>query len=525
MRRPGTWRCGFPVVAMAGTLMGLAAPSVPWAHGADDELPPIPRLKGVRPRNVIFILVDDHRYDLLGYLNHPFIETPHLDALAAGGVHFAQAMVTTSLCSPSRASILTGQYMHHHGVVDNNNRVPEGTIFFPQYLQRHGYETAFIGKWHMGGHSDEPRPGFDHWVSFRGQGFYNPGKDRRGRPRMLNVDGKHVPQKGYITDELTDYALRWLKQRDGKRPFFLYLSHKAVHGMFYPAKRHAGRYAGKPIPVPPSQRLAPRDLKLKPKWVRDQRNSWHGIEYAYHRKTDIAEHYRAYCEALLAVDESVGRLMAFLKERGWDRDTLVMYMGDNGFQWGEHGLIDKRTAYEASMRVPLIAHCPSLFRPGTVVRQLVANIDIGPTILEAAGLGTPSFMDGRSFLKLAAGKMDPAAWRKYLLYEYYWEWNFPHTPTTFALRGERYKFIQYHGIWDLDEFYDLEADPHEQHNLIGDKAHAKRVRAYRQRLHEMLVQDKANRVPFSFKRGLGAHYRRADGSHAADFPKVFYRDK
>ena len=508
------------VSVMAGLDWQLCPPPV----SAADRLP-MERIEGVEPRNVIFILVDDHRYDLASYMGHPFIETPRLDALARGGVHFAAGFVTTSLCSPSRASVLTGQYMHHHGVVDNNVLTRPGTIFFPQYLQQAGYETAFIGKWHMGGHSDAPRPGFDHWVSFRGQGFYYPSKDRKGRPRTINVNGKSVPQRGYITDELTDYALDWLKGRSGKKPFFLYLSHKAVHGMFYPAKRHAGRYADKKMPVPPTMADTPENRKGKPKWLLDQRNSWHGVEYAYHRKTNIEEHYRAYCEAFLAVDESIGRIMDYLKERGWDQSTLVIYMGDNGFQWGEHGLIDKRTAYEASMRVPFVAHCPELFKSGTVIKDVVANIDIGPTVLEAAGIKTPAHMDGRSFLGLAAGKIDSKDWRKYLLYEYYWEWNFPHTPTTYALRTKKYKLIQYHGVWDLDEFYDLENDPHETKNLLLDPKYGKLVREYRMNLYRILEQDGGNRVPFSFKRGLGSHYRRQSGSHAADFPKPFYRDE
>lgn len=183
----------------------------------------LPRLPGVKPRNVVLILTDDHRYDAMGFMGHPFLETPHMDALARGGAHMQNAFVTTSLCSPSRASILTGLYTHRHRVVDNNNPVQPGVIFFPQYLKQAGYETAFIGKWHMGSDTDDPQPGFDHWVAFRGQGTYLP------NPNGLNVNGKRVQQKGYITDELTDYALDWLSQREGDKPFMLYLSHKAVH--------------------------------------------------------------------------------------------------------------------------------------------------------------------------------------------------------------------------------------------------------------------------------------------------------
>ena len=488
--------------------------SGPRAWAGDDPLT-ITRIEGARPKNVIFILSDDHRYDVMGFMGHPFVETPHMDRMARRGVHFANAMVTTSLCSPSRASILTGQYMHHHGVVDNNVPTNPDTIFFPQYLQQVGYQTGFFGKWHMGGHSDAPRKGFDRWVSFRGQGHYYPPNNVRW---SLNVDGQSVPQRGYISDEITDYALRWLAARDTQRPFFAYVSHKGVHGMFEPAQRHAGRYADREMPIPETMANTGENYAGKPMWLKNQRNSWHGVEFAYHQKTDIQQHYRLYCEALLGVDESIGRLLEFLEQNGLAEDTLVMYMGDNGFQWGEHGLIDKRTAYEASMRVPLMAYAPQTIPAGSVVPQVVANIDIGPTILEAAGLATPPQMDGRSFYGLARGQLDPRQWRDSLLYEYYWEWNFPHTPTTFALRDQRYKFIQYHGLWDTDELYDLQADPQEKTNLIHQPQHKQRVAAMRARLHEMLSQDDATRVPFSFKRGDGANLRLESGSKAAEFP-------
>jgi N-acetylglucosamine-6-sulfatase len=481
------------------------------------------KIEGSTARNVVFILSDDHRYDVMSFLGHPWVETPAMDRMARDGVYFQYAMVTTSLCSPSRASILTGQYMHQHGVVDNNVPAKPGSIFFPQYLQAAGYRTGFFGKWHMGGHSDAPRPGFDKWVSFRGQGHYYP--PERPKNWSLNIDGKRVPQQGYITDELTEYAIEWLDslRQEGDKPFFMYLSHKGVHGMFYPAQRHAGRYKGKPLPKPATMANTPENYKDKPLWLKNQRNSWHGVDFAYHRETDIAEHYRLYCEALLSVDESIDRVRAWLEENGLSDNTLIMYMGDNGFQWGEHGLIDKRTAYEASMRVPLVGVCPGLWEPGTRLQQVVANIDIGPTILEAAGLRTPSQMDGRSFLQLAAGRLDPGKWRKNLLYEYYWEYNFPHTPTTFALRTQRYKFIQYHGVWDIDELYDLQLDPDEQHNLIFASEHQQRIKQMRADLHEMLAKADANRVPFSHKRSMGANLRSESGSRAAEFPPQLLR--
>lgn len=205
-----------------------------------------------KKRNVVFILLDDLRYDGMGFIQ-PEVQTPNIDDLAARGVHFTDAVVTSSLCSPSRASILTGMSIRNHKIVDNNNSSEEGLTYFPEYLQKTGYQTGFFGKWHMGSHSDMPRSGFNKWVSFAGQGAYYP-QDRippplrsQGVVNQLNVDGKHVDQKGYITDELTDYALTWLKEEvDQSKPFFLYLSHKAVHSDATPAKRHEGQYNCKP---------------------------------------------------------------------------------------------------------------------------------------------------------------------------------------------------------------------------------------------------------------------------------------
>lgn len=480
------------------------------------QIPRLARIPQARPRNIVLILADDHRYDALGFLGHPFLQTPRLDELARNGIHFPNAFVTTALCSPSRASILTGLYAHRHRVVDNNNPVPPGTHFFSQYLKQAGYETAFIGKWHMGGEGDDPQPGFDHWVSFRGQGTYLP------NPNGLNVNGRRVPQKGYITDELTDYAIDWLKGRRGNRPFMLYLSHKAVHAEFIPAERHKGRYQNRTFRPPVTMADTPENNEGKPVWVRNQRNSWHGVEYPYHSDLDIAEYNKRYMETLLAVDDSVGRVMDYLKERGWLDSTLVIYMGDNGFAFGEHGLIDKRTAYEESMRIPMIAHCPELFRGGgREVKSVVANIDIAPTFLEAAGLRAPEYMDGRSFIPVAQGKR--IAWRDALLYEYYWERNFPHTPTIHALRGDRYKYIHYHGIWDTDELYDLQNDPLERRNLINDPAHASVVREMNRKLFAMLEASDGMYIPLYPDRGSQQNKRRPNGSRAADFPPPFYR--
>jgi N-acetylglucosamine-6-sulfatase len=492
-------------------LVGLSA-AMPPAPG--EEPAPLPRREGARPRNVILILTDDHRHDAIGFVGHPFLETPNLDRLGRN-VHCRNALVATALCSPSRASILTGLYPHRHRVVDNNNPVPPGTIFFPQYLKQAGYDTAFIGKWHMGGESDAPQPGFDRWVSFRGQGTYPPSKNG------LNVDGQRVPQKGYITDELTDYAIDWLAQRPADRPYFLYVSHKAVHSEFIPADRHKGRYANATFTPPTTMADTPENRRGKPMWAQNQRNSYHGAEFPYHGNLDIAAYYRRYCETLLAVDDSVGRLLKLLEERGQLESTLVLYMGDNGFAFGEHGLIDKRTAYEISMRVPMLVHCPELFKAGTVVDSMVANIDVAPTILEAAGLVPPESLDGRSFLGVA---QDPTRkGRERFLYEYYWERNFPHTPTMHALRTNRFKFIRYYGLWDTDELYDIQADPHERTNLIRDPEHAATAAQLREELFATLERTGGMSIPLYSDRGGSMNLRRASGSKAAEFPDELLR--
>lgn len=500
--------------------LGLFVATFTNVH-AETELPATPKRDGVKPRNVVFILTDDHRFDAMGFTGHPFLETPNLDSLAAEGAHIKNAFVTTSLCSPSRASILTGLYTHKHRVIDNNRAVPPGTLFFPQYLQRAGYSTGFFGKWHMGGHNDDPRTGFDRWVSFRGQGnYFAPRPSYR-----LNVDGQKVPQKGYITDEVTDYAIDWLKEKQNSgEPFFMYLSHKAVHSDFTPAPRHEGKYADADLSFLPRGENITAENNA-PRWVRDQKNSWHGIDFSYHSDKGLDYLYRRYCETILAVDDSVGRVMQQLKDMGIHDETLVIYMGDNGFMWGEHGLIDKRVAYETSIRVPMMMQCPDLFEGGAVVPQVVGNIDVGPTILHAAGLETPEYMDGESFLSLP-GHPD-ADWRDYFLYVYYWEKNFPQTPTQFALRGDRFKYITYYGLWDTDELYDLTTDPDELNNLIHDPAYANVAKEMESKLYEMLGEEGGMDIPMNQPKGgiKNKRWKRVDGQQASEFPQAMVVDE
>ncbi|MFN7280184.1 MAG: sulfatase [bacterium] len=466
---------------------------------------------GQRP-NVIFILSDDHRFDFMGFTGKvPWLETPNMDRMAREGAWVKNATVTTALCSPSRASILTGQYAHAHTVVDNFSPVPEKIRFYPEYLQAAGYRTSFFGKWHMGNEGDDPQKGFNHWESFRGQGvYYNP---------TVNINGKRSTFKdsAYITDLLTDHAIEWMNGQPKDKPFFVYLSHKGVHDNFQPAKRHIGRYKGKPINYPstinltagprsrmfgdtlriPRAAMAVRDTNVNtrdiPNWVWRQRDSWHGVDFLYDGKVDFDDTYRRYCETLLGIDDNIGKIIDALKATGRDKNTVIIYMGDNGFLWGEHGLIDKRNMYEESQKVPMLVYAPGMVNPGTVLNQVIQNVDVAPTILEMAGVPKPAQMQGASFLPLLRGQN--IAWRDRAFYEYYWEFSFPQTPTTFGMRKGRYKFIWYHGIWDVSEFFDLEKDPEEKNNLYRHPAYQAMIKEYRDELWQWLEQTGGMQIP------------------------------
>src|SRR5690625_5973074 len=383
-------------------------------------------LNGIKPKNIIFILIDDHRYDYIGFLEtFDWLETPSMDRMPKEGAYFPNAFVTTSLCSPSRASILTGQYSHTHKVVDNSSPADPDLIYFPQYLQQMGYQTSFFGKWHMGGSTDAPRPGFDHWESFRGQGeYYKP---------TLNINGTRVEYEDstYTTDLLTKHAIEWLDERDNDKPFFLYLSHKAVHGLFEPAERHRGKYENEEIGVPPSFYTSAQPVHGKthafgyqkylgplkdsvtnpasgqayygeamvPDWQKMQRESWHGVDFMYHAQhVNYETLVKRYCELILSLDESIGIILNYLDREDLSDSTLVNYMGDNGFSFGEHGLVDKRHFYEESVKVPFLVRCPDLIDSGKVIENMVQNIDIAPTILELAGVKKPEQIQGMSIV-------------------------------------------------------------------------------------------------------------------------------
>jgi len=509
----------FSLTLRLATSAALLACAAPFASAAAAATTP-------QRHNMIFVLVDDLRFDSMGFLT-PGLKTPNIDFLARNGVYFPNAVVTSALCSPSRATILTGQAARNHGVIDNNDSSEEGLKFFPQYLHSAGYQTAFIGKWHMGQSSDAPRPGFDHWVSFRGQGNYfptdglSPAQLQAGQRQMLNVDGREVQQKGYITDELTGYALDWLERgRDASKPFFLYLSHKAVHSEAKPPERYAKQYADLDIKLPASMANTEENNRGKPMWVRNQRNSWHGADFLYHTDQPLTEYVREYYRTLSPVDESLGKILGYLRKNGLEKDTLIVFYSDNGFLFGDHGLIDKRNAYEPSVRVPMIAYAPGLLPKGVVNPVRVRNLDLAPTFLDVAKVPAPPQFEGKSVLPVASAKLTAADWKEPdFIYEYYWEWTFPQTPTTFAIESGRVKYIQYHGVWDIEELYNLEQDPEEMHNLIDDPSYARTKIDLRHRLFAALASNKGQHVvPFTERRSEGAVYRKQNGPGAVSFP-------
>ncbi len=483
--------------------------------------------KDCKQMNVVFILSDDHRFDYMGFMNAvPWLETPNMDRMAAEGAHMKNAFVTTSLSSPSRASILTGLYSHTHKVVDNAAPLPDGLTFFPEYLQEAGYKTGFFGKWHMGNDSGDPQPGFDHWESFKGQGeYYNP---------RINTNGEWIQYNDstYVTDLLTVHALDFIKKQyqKGER-FFVYLSHKGVHSSFEAPPRHKDCYIDKQLVLPQTintpkygiAELPTIDSKtgkaaqgkayygdqMLPDWVKNQRESWHGVDYSYHGKPWDVQ-VRKYCETLRSVDESIGSVIDYLIETGLAENTIVIYMGDNGFAWGEHGLIDKRHFYEESVRVPMLVWSPSLVKGGKVIEQMVQNIDIAPTILACAGLDKSEQMVGYSFLPLLKG--EDISWRDRIFYEYYWEHEFPQTPTMHGVRTDRYKYIRYHGIWDTNEFYDLNADPNETTNLINAPEHQETIKKLNHELYNWLEATGGMEIPL--KRTEHPHFdHRNKGSY------------
>ncbi len=424
--------------------------------------------------NVLVILTDDLRWDALGVVQReegaralfPWFQTPHLDRLAAEGSRFANAFVTTSLCSPSRASLISGRYAHRHGVRNNFTDYPASLPGYPRRLREAGYETAYIGKWHMGEDDDDPRPGFDHWMSHKGQGNYHDNE--------FNIDGERTVVPGYYTTVVTDAAVEWLARPHAK-PWLLVVGHKAPHGgPIVPEEKYAHAYDDRPV-IKPGNAGSYRVEDGKPEWLGKSYPTWHGLGGPLYGQKDYGTFVRAYLGCIASVDESVGRIVGHLRETGRLDDTVVIFTSDNGFALGEHGRVDKRTAYEESIRVPLVVRYPRTAKPGSVIGGMVLSLDLAPSILDLCGVEPLPDTDGRSWVPLLGG--DVTEWRTSFFYQYDYERQFPFTPNVRAVRTAEWKYIRYpHGDGGRDrhaaELYDLQSDPLEMRNLAADPAHA-----------------------------------------------------
>ena len=423
--------------------------------------------------NILFILCDDIRWDHLGCAGHPELKTPNIDRLAHEGVHFRNMFCTTSLCSPSRASILSGLYAHTHGVQNNFTEFPKDLPSFPKRLHETGYETAYIGKWHMGEDNDEKRPGFDYWVSHKGQGKYF--------DTEFNVDGDRKVIPGYYTHIVTQLASDWIK-KPREKPWCLMLGHKAPHSFYTPEPKYEHTFDNVRVPYPKSAFM----LDDKPNWYKERLYTWHGIYgplFEWRKKfpddrpqavKDFENMIHGYWGVILSVDDSVGLLTKQLADAGQLNNTIIVFMGDNGLLNGENGMVDKRAMNDASIRVPLIVRYPGLTpidKPKDVAQQ-VLTLDVAPSVLELCQAEPLSKIQGKSWVKLV--KEGDEKWRSAWFYEYNYEKQFPYTPNVRGIRTDHWKYMHYpHGDGNADrhmaELYDMKNDPGELKNLIEDQ--------------------------------------------------------
>jgi N-acetylglucosamine-6-sulfatase len=455
--------------------------------GPVTEVAASPGPAGVARPNIVMIVVDDMRFDEFGAGGHPYLETPAIDRLAAEGALFTHAWHVTPLCSPNRASLLTGQYASRHGILDNTSRslASHRLALFARELQHAGYRTAHIGKWHMG-NDPTPRPGYDYWVSLAGQG--------RSTDPELYEGGRAQVVPGYVTDLFTDRALRFIDE-SADRPFFVWVGHKAIHPeavqlddgtldrsvpmRFVPAPRHAGRYEDRVIERAPSYGLSEATRRNQPilasaldlkRTVVEQDPSWDSIvDWGISEET-----VRRRAEMMLAVDEGVGRILERLEEKGILDHTLVLLTSDNGYFYGEHGLtVERRLPYEEALRAPLVMRLPGLVGPGTRPGAFALSIDLAPTILDVAGVEIPGHVQGRSLVPVLSGDADSVRERACMEY-YSHEGTMPWTVDLDyrVVRRDRFKYIRWTRFEGGEELYDMQVDPHEQVNLALDRERA-----------------------------------------------------
>jgi arylsulfatase A-like enzyme len=450
--------------------------------------------------NIVLVIVDDLRWDDLGCAGHPFARTSHIDRMAKEGARFLNAFSTAPLCSPSRGCILTGQYAHAHGILDNTDRSAPShrLVTFPQELQKLGYETAFFGKWHMG-NDNTRRPGFDRWFALQGQGT--------SFDSLVNDNGQRVATRGYVTDVLTDACVTFLRQPHG-RPFLLCLAHKAIHpetaqaadgslsdptaSNFIPAPRHADLFAMATMPRRPNYGVPPQD---KPALMQTIAGLPPLGRETVSSDTSILNRLRM----LAAVDDGVGAIRQALADAGQLDRTLIVITSDHGYFYGEHGLsVERRLAYEESIRIPLVMRCPELVKPGSTPSAMTLTLDLAPTCVELAGGTVPPAYHGRSLVRVIQGET-PADWRRSFLIELWSDTVFPRMRKMGyrAVRTERAKYIHYTEQTGMDEVYDLVNDPYELRNGLSDAALVGTVRDLQTELNRLLAETGAEPVSFA----------------------------
>ena len=449
----------------------------------------IASVQAERP-NILFIMTDDHASHAISAYGSKLNQTPHLDRLAKEGMLFRNCFVTNSICTPSRATLLTGKYSHINGV-PVFNRFDGNQQTVSKLLQKAGYHTGMIGKWHLG---SDPI-GFDYWNIFPGQGAYN-------SPSLYTKEGVTTYTDKYATDVVTDLSIEFLKSRPKDKPFMLFCHHKAPHREWTPDVKNKALFANKQFAEPETLRddyatrtaalhenrqtvggdLTRRDLKLVPPddLKGPERMKWLGTaptEVTVDGKTLTGEElfkwkYQRYMQDYLAcvqgVDDNVGRLLDYLKESGLEDNTVVIYTSDNGFFLGDHGMYDKRFIYEESLRIPFLVRWPKSIKAGSANELIAANIDFAPTFLDLAGEAVPADMQGKSLVPVLKGEK-PTDWRTSLYYRYYHDPGDHNTAAHLGVRNQTQKLIYF---WKKDqwEFFDLQKDPNELHNLYNDEA-------------------------------------------------------
>ena len=450
-----------------------------------------------RPPNILYIMADDHAAHAISAYGSRINQTPQIDRIAAGGVRMTNCFCTNSICTPSRAAILTGQYSHKNGVYTLDDRLDPARNHVGKELQRAGYQTAMIGKWHL---ATDPT-GFDYWNILPGQGVYYD-------PVFITAQGRKK-YDGYVTDLIADFSLDWLEHRDRARPFFLMCHHKAPHRPWEPAPKYKSlfgdqtmpepdnlfdHYLGKPKSVAAVTMKVGEDMDIKTDLKTEKPPGLAGDAL---RKWGYQLYIKDYLRCVKSVDDNVGRLLDYLDAQNLARDTIVIYTSDQGFFLGDHGWFDKRLMYEESLRMPFLMRYPGVIRPASVNRDMLLNIDFAPTSLDYAGVKAPAEMQGRSFRANAEGHR-PRNWRRAMYYRY-WMHNTSdhHVPAHYGIRTDRWKLIYYYGKplgmagamppdtepdWEL---LDLRADPREMKNLYYDPKYAPVVRHLKQELDRL----------------------------------------